>query len=150
MSISTSLLNEFQATRRLTREIFVTMTDGDVGYRPTPDQMAFGQQLLHIISCWETLERAAQGQEWQWDLGYTLEAYPTQGQILNLLDELTAQSQKFWSNLEPEEWLRAQPVAWGAPTELLELFVSFLVHEGHHRGQMVSYLRQKGLTPPPY
>lgn len=150
MTVSSSLLNEFQATRRLTREIFLAMTDGDVKYSPTPEQMPFGSQLLHIMSCWQTLERAAQGEDWQWDLGYTLDAYPTHGQILALLDDLTAKSQGFWGDLEPEEWLRDQSVSWGAPMELMELFVSFLVHEGHHRGQMVSYLRGKGMTPPPY
>lgn len=146
----TSLLEEFQHTRRLTREIFLAMTDGDVQFRPTPEQMAFGMQLLHTISCWQTLERAAGGAAWQWDLGYTLEAYPSQSTILALLDDLTTKSEAFWRGLEPEEWTKGQSVPWGAPQPLIQLFVSFLVHEGHHRGQMVTYLRQKGMTPPPY
>jgi uncharacterized damage-inducible protein DinB len=150
MSLPQSLLEEFQHTRRLTRDIFLAMTDGDVQFRPTPDQMAFGSQLLHILSCWQTLERAVGGAEWNWDLGYTLEAYPSQAQILTLLDDLTAKGEAFWRNLEPEEWLREQSVPWGAPQPLVQLYVSWLVHEGHHRGQMVSYLRQKGMVPPPY
>lgn len=150
MDFTKSLLEEFQHTRRLTREIFLAMTDGDVQFRPTQDQMAFGTQLLHAISCWQTLERAAGGAGWTWDLGYTLEAYPSQSTILTLLDDLTAKSESFWRGLEPEEWTRAQSVPWGAPQPLLQLFVSFLVHEGHHRGQMVTYLRQKGMVPPPY
>jgi uncharacterized damage-inducible protein DinB len=150
MSLPQSLLEEFQHTRRLTRDIFLAMTDGDVQFRPTPDQMAFGSQLLHILSCWQTLERALGGAEWNWDLGYTLEAYPSQAQILTLLDDLTTKGEAFWRNLEPEEWLREQSVPWGAPQPLVQLYVSWLVHEGHHRGQMVSYLRQKGMVPPPY
>lgn len=150
MEWSASLLEEFQHTRRLTREIFLAMTDGDVQFRPVEEQMAFGMQLLHAVSSWQTLERAAGGAEWQWDLGYTLDAYPSQSTILTLLDDLTAKSVAFWGGLESVEWTRNQSVPWGAPQPLVQLFVSFLVHEGHHRGQMVSYLREKGLIPPPY
>jgi uncharacterized damage-inducible protein DinB len=150
MTLQETMLEELRATRRLTREIFLAMTDGDVQYKPTNEQMAFGQQLLHILSCWETLQRALQGEGWKWDLGYTLEAYPDHATILRLLDELTAKTESFWVELAPEEWLRPVSVPWGAPQPVVQMLMGWLIHEAHHRGQMVTYLRLKGMTPPAY
>jgi uncharacterized damage-inducible protein DinB len=150
MDIRSMVLANLRSERRLTRETIAAMTDGDVNFRPTPEQMSFGGQALHIISCQKTLLDALQGKGWNWKTGIDSQAYPTQEAILAKFDEVTEEELAYYGGLDPELFGRLVSTPWGEPEPLLQLVYSFLAHEAHHRGQMVAYLRLKGMTPPKY
>lgn len=150
MEIKTVILQNLQFERRLTRETIAAMTDGDMQFQATKEQMAFGQQALHIISCQETLLDAFKGNGWNWERGYVLGAYPTQEAILARFDQMHRAEVAYYESLEPDQWGRLVDTAWGPPEPLMQLLLSFLTHEAHHRGQMITYLRLKGMEPPKY
>lgn len=150
MNIKEILLESLKSERRLTRDTIVAMTDGDVQFRPTEVQMNFGSQALHLLSAWETLRDALQGKGWEWEKGLTQEQYPTQELVLSKFDEVTAADLEYYGNLEPEQLLVKVTTGWGTQEPVLALFYSFLTHEAHHRGQMVTYLRLKGMKPATY
>ena len=150
MDIKSIWLANLQGERRTTRETIAAMTDGDIQYRPTEQQMSFGQQALHIVSCQHTLRDGVQGKEWVWERGYTIDKYPTLEAILAEFDAMHAADMAYYESLENEQFDRIIHTPWGAQEHMLQLIYSFLTHEAHHRGQLVTYLRLKGLQPPAY
>jgi uncharacterized damage-inducible protein DinB len=150
VDIRSVLMDSFRSERKITRSVITGMQDGDMAFQPTPAQMSFGAQALHIASSYATLLDALQGKEWQWELGIDMEHYPTQEAILAKLDEGSRQVEAYLANLDPEALLQVIQTPWGAQETLLGLFLSWIAHEAHHRGQMVTYLRLKGYQPVTY
>lgn len=150
MNVKEIWLQSLRTERRITRETISHLTDGDVNFRPTPEQMPFGQQALHIISCQKTLLGALQGKGWEWELGYDLEKYPTLEAILNAFDDMHDESVSYYEGLEPEQYERHVETPWSGPEPMLLELMNFLTHEAHHRGQLVVMLRLKGMQPPQF
>lgn len=150
MDVKQILLQNLKGERRITREAIAAMPDDKLAFRPTPEQMTFGAQALHIISCQETLMDAFEGKGWVWDRGLTLEAFPTAAAILARFDTMHEQEISYYEGLESAALLRPVSTSWGPPEPLFQLVLSFLTHEAHHRGQLVTYLRLQGQTPPRY
>ncbi|HEY3364361.1 MAG TPA: DinB family protein [Symbiobacteriaceae bacterium] len=150
MDVKQILLESLEKERRLTRETIAAMTDGDVEFKPTPGQMSFGSQALHIAGSWAVFLEGIQGQGWNWEKISSLADYPTLPAILAKLDDVTAAEAAYYKDLEPEAFMRDVHTGWGPPEPLAKLIISFLAHEAHHRGQLVTYLRLKGMTPAQY
>lgn len=150
MDIKAVFLHNLAFERRLTRETITAMKDGDMAFAAVEGQLGFGAQALHVISCQETLREAMQQGTWNWERGINLEQFPTQEAILAKFDEMHAAELAFYGSLEPEEFFRPVRTAWGGPEPLFQLAVSFLTHEAHHRGQMIVFLRLKGMQAPRY
>lgn len=150
MDLQAILIENLKSERRLTRETIVAMADGDMAFRPTAEQMCFGAQALHLLSAWETLRTAYQGRGWEWDRGLDMNHFSTHDAILAKFDEITEADLAFYGGLEPAEFTRIIETPWGAKEPLTQMFIGWLAHEAHHRGQMVTYLRLKGMQPPKY
>lgn len=151
MDLKSMIVETLRSERRLTREVIAAMTDGDVAFKPTPEQMSFGGQALHILFSQSVLTDAFQGKGWNWEKGgFSAEAYPTLEAVLAKFDDVIGAENGYYESLAPEEFERAVPIGWGPPEPVAKLIISFLAHEAHHRGQMVAYLRLKGMTPPKY
>jgi uncharacterized damage-inducible protein DinB len=136
--------------RRLTRETISAMPSTEFHFSPTPEQMPFGSQALHIISSHETLREALEEGRWNWKRQIDIEHFGTQQSILTKFDDMHERSILLFENLEVEEFMRLVQTDWGAKESVFHLALSFLTHEAHHRGQMVVYLRLKGITPPTF
>lgn len=150
MDIKSVVLHSLKSERRITRETIAAMVDGDMQYKPTEQQMCFGQQALHLISCQHTLRDGLQGKEWQWERGFVLEKYATREAILAEFDAMHEADLAYFGSLENEQFDRMVNTPWGAQEHMVQLMYSFLAHEAHHRGQLVAFLRLKGMQPPAY
>lgn len=150
MNMKEIWLHSLRHERRITRETIAAMTDGDMQFKPTEGQMPFGQQALHIVSCQKTLVDAFKTGEWNWEQGFDLAKFPTREAILETFDKGTEAEMAYFESLEPEEFGRIIKTPWGSSEPMAQLCISFLAHEGHHRGQMVTYLRLKGMQPAHY
>lgn len=150
MELKPILLKTLRFERKLTRESVAAMTDGDMAYRPTPEQMDFGTQALHILSAYATLMGALSGQGWVWEQGFTRDKYPTQQDILALYDQESERLIQFIEGMTEAQIAEEVQTGWGVKEPALQLLIDWFAHESHHRGQMVAYLRLKGMTPPRY
>jgi len=150
VDLKSTLLATLAFERRLTRETISAMPGAEFLFSPTPEQMSFGSQALHIISTHETLREALSHGRWNWDRQIDIEHYDTRESVITRFDEMHADSIRLFEQLEVEEFMRLVQTDWGAKEIVLHLAFNFLTHEAHHRGQMVVYLRLKGITPPKY
>lgn len=150
MDVKAILLEELRSARRLTNKILAAMPESDIDFRPTPDEMDFGAQALHILSSYSTLFEGLTGKGWNWDQGMTRAAYPTQEAILRLSESETERLMSFVEGLAPERLFEQVQTGWGKEETVLGLLMSWITHEAHHRGQMVVYLRLRGIKPPEY
>lgn len=149
MDIKSIWLSSLKSERRITRETIAALADGDVQFRPTEQQMCFGAQALHVVSCQKALLERLQGKEWNWEQGIDLAHFPTLDLILAKFDQVMAEEVAYYESLESPQYDREVVVPWGTDS-MLGLMMGFLTHEAHHRGQMVAYLRLKGMQPPSY
>jgi len=150
MDTKSVILECLRSERRLTRETVSAMAGGDIAFRPTPEQMTFGNQALHILSSYATLMKALQGEGWNWDQGMTTDRYASLEAILDLYAQESERVFAFVADLAPSAMLEEIQTGWGAKETLLQLLVNWLAHEAHHRGQMVTYLRLAGKQPAAY
>lgn len=144
------VLATLSTERRITRDTIAAMAGSDIHFKPTDEQMCFGDQALHIISAQDTLLEAFRTGQWNWQRGIDLEHFATLPDILARFDQMHAAEQAYYDSLEPEQFFLPVRTGWGPAEPLLQLVMSFLAHEAHHRGQLAVYLRLKGITPPKY
>jgi uncharacterized damage-inducible protein DinB len=107
-------------------------------FRPTPEQMTFGQQLHHISQQNRMIFREIQGLA----AGETQPVALGKPDVVLHLKETTALGLKL---LQQRTSSASADVA-----ELLNGMMLALDHTTHHRGQAVVYLRLNGMTPPDY
>lgn len=131
--------NKLSATlgnsKQYTLAVAAAMPGNDYSFKPTDVVMGFGELLNHI----------AYGIEW-WEANYikgvkTEWAPPATG---NSKKDATAYLEKAYGNLD-------KTISKGSLSEdAVSGFYAALDHITHHRGQAVTYLRCKGITPPEY
>lgn len=133
------MMNKLSATlgnsKQYTLAVAAAMPDKDYSFKPTDEVMGFGELLNHI----------AYGIEW-WEANYvkgvkTEWAPPATGHSKK---EAMAYLEKAYGNLD-------KTISNGSLSEdAVSGFYATLDHITHHRGQAITYLRCKGITPPEY
>lgn len=130
-----------------TLEIAELMPAEHYDFKPTPDQMSFKQQLLHIMSNANWLSSDYLG-------GKKLEqnlrsADYTKSEVIAILQEGFANVAAALENLKPEQ-LEESVQFFAGPMNKRQIMTLLNDHHTHHRGQIIVYLRLKGIKPPSY
>ena len=138
-------LKHWDNAKELTIAVARAMPAADYGFKPNPDEMTFGEQMLHIAESTEgycaflgekkpdfhapdpvTPDSAAKAISESFDYCSAVVGSLTDAQ----LDQMHGEGKRQFDTRE---------VLFGA-----------LVHMAHHRGQAEVYLRAKGIKPPDY
>ena len=124
------------AAKAYTIEVIKAMPEDKYDYRPTDEVRSFKEQAYHIVYSIDYFNRVfkSNGQA-QWNSG------PEDSKNKA---ELTQ-----WAN---EQFDAIAETILAAPNngQLTAGIISYLDHNAHHRGQMVTYLRMNGIVPPSY
>lgn len=130
------LKQRLEITKAFTIEVFNAMPEADYNFKPNEEQRTFGAQAYHIV----------------YSIDYFRRAFENQGQAA-------------WSPGDENAKNKAELIKWAGEQfdamhklilaseqndAVTALVISYLDHNAHHRGQMVSYLRIKGIKPPAY
>jgi uncharacterized damage-inducible protein DinB len=142
----------WKRAKKWTLDYIDAMPEAGLSFKPTPEVRSFAEQMLHL-AFWnfgliesmsgkanpygkkqETLEKSDAGKTKAALRKVVEESYDAVLAAMNGLDEakLLEQAQFFNSKM----------------TRLTILSIA-LDHQTHHRGQTTTYLRLKGITPPP-
>ena len=147
------IVKDFIQHWRLTREycfaFLDAMPDEHLDFRPTPDQRTFAEQLTHFansnaryFSLFKKQTTRPQPKEPQTRTRETVRQFMTAS--FDYVDSVLANF--------TEADFRRRDLPWGSRNPkhhtAHDLFLRAMTHTAHHRGQIVTYLRLKGIAPP--
>ena len=134
-------------SRDFTLKVAEQMPEADYGFKLTPPQMSFGEQMAHLASDQANLLAPFIN---------TKPAPPSKPASMSKKDVIAFVRQSFdqsialVSKLTPAQIERGYPGFGPTPMTGLELLMFVLDHSTHHRASAEMYLRAKGITPAEY
>ncbi|WP_282136633.1 DinB family protein [Seonamhaeicola maritimus] len=129
------LKNRLLNTKSFTIEVIEAMPETEYMYKPANDVRTFTALASHVLYSIEWNIALMKNKPIKWQPG----------------DENRFSRQQLveYANNEFNNLIEFVASAKASP-ELTEKIVDVLNHNAHHRGQMITYLRIKGITPPEY
>ena len=128
-------------------EMTESMPADAYGFKPTPEIWTFGKQAAHIADVIFTIASKVKGEE---NPGKGFEAEgKNKAEIIAYLTKAFAYSKGVLAGLD-DKAAQEKVKIWGMDAMKASWFRMMRDHTTHHRGQMVIYLRLKGIKPPEY
>ncbi len=146
--LRSDFLGHWRSTREYSLDVLEAMPAEQFGFRPVPEQFTFGEQLEHFAN-----SNAGYFSRFEKDAGQPRPSRPQERTKDTLRKFLTATFdyvEAVLSSLTEEEFLR-RDVRFGSNSKAhtaQDIFLRAYMHTSHHRGQIITYLRLKGITPP--
>jgi len=139
------VLKHLKTSRDFSLKVADQMPDADYGFKLTPPQMSFGDQMAHLAHDQsEILAPLSNGKP-----------NPGKPASMSKRDVMAFMRQSFdntidkVSKLTPAQLSKSYKTGEGTMTGL-ELLMYLLDHTTHHRASAEMYLRAKGITPAEY
>jgi len=144
-SLPETFAKHWKTSVNYTRAMADKMPADGYSFKPTPAQMSFGEQVLHIASANASFAAAITGgKSRSWDAKKT-----DRVSALAALDESAKLASDAIAKLTPE-LLQKTIKSEEGEMRVEDLVMLMFDHTTHHRGQMVVYLRLKGIPPAEY
>ncbi|MCP5120346.1 MAG: DinB family protein [bacterium] len=145
-------VEDFKAHMRLNREYCLAfldaMPDEHLGFKPTPEQRTFAEQLTHISNS-NTYYFSRFGKETERPRPKPPNDH-TRETVRNFLAASYDYVDEVLDNLTQADFER-RDVPFGRNPRAHtahDIFLRAIMHSAHHRGQAICYLRLKGIEPP--
>ncbi|MBI4908635.1 MAG: DinB family protein [Acidobacteria bacterium] len=138
-----AFLEHWKDTREYTLAVLEAMPDDGFASKPHPVQRTFGEQLNHLA-----LANAAYFT--QFGLA-PAPARPTETDKASVRKYVTATFDYVLAVLEKmteKDMMRTDMMVGKKPHSAIDICMRAYMHSAHHRGQVIVYLRVKGITPP--
>lgn len=124
------------------------MPDSDYDFKPVPEEMSFGEQLVHIAKNMAWLASTyLKGEKNPFDK-LTAKG-KSKEEIIDLLNKSFDYVDSIVVSFDPAH-LNDTVKFFAGPLTKRRIFFLLTDHVTHHRGQLVVYLRLKGIKPPEY
>lgn len=142
--ISAIVVKHLATSRDFTLKVADQMPDADYGFKLTPPQMSFAEQMVHLADDQANILAPFTGGK----------AKPSKPVSMSKKDVMTFVRQSFdqsiamVSKLTPAQI--TQTYSFGGSMTGLELLMFVMDHTTHHRASAEMYLRAKGITPAEY
>jgi uncharacterized damage-inducible protein DinB len=142
----------WKRARKWTLDYIDAMPENAMGFKPTPEIRSFAEQMLHL-AFWNCALAEA--------VGGKANPYGKKQETLEQRDDVKSKPalrkvvEESYDNLLAavagldEAKMLEQVSLFNTKMTRMNVLVSALDHQAHHRGQTTIYLRLKGLTPPP-
>jgi uncharacterized damage-inducible protein DinB len=118
-------------------------------FKPTKEIFSYAQQILHVAGANFYFAAMAKGEK----SPKPREAFKAEGkskkEVIALLKESFAYGMKVIESMSGEQ-LKSRKEFAGKKHSLATILLFCCEHAVHHRGQMIIYLRLKGIKPPKY
>jgi uncharacterized damage-inducible protein DinB len=121
------------------------MPEADYGFKLTPAQMSFGEQMVHLAQTFDEFVTPLSGEKL--DLGKPA-SMSKPDVILFVRKSFDAAIERVTS-LQPGQ-LSKSYTSYGTTATGLEFLMELLDHTTQHRASAEMYLRVKGITPAAY
>jgi len=145
VDVKATILKHLKTSRDFTLKIAEQMPETDYGFKLTPPQMSFAEQIVHLSQSGTYFLSPMLGEK-------PSEAKPAS---MNKADVIAFAKAQFDSTIDkvskltPEQLSKTYKSEEGTMTGL-DLLLGLLDHTTHHRACAEMYLRAKGITPAEY
>lgn len=145
------LIEHLERYRAVTLQVLDMIDDSHLGWRPGAGHYSLGQQLLHIAQTEDLYTHGLFEEDWNFDRARFPETLPHCGELRAFFARVREHTRSHLTGLGEADLGRIIHIP-GSPLELtLRSWLWFVLeHEIHHKGQIWTYLRQMGITPPFY
>lgn|SRR5215471_1894955 len=145
LDVKAAFVKHLKTSRDFTLKVAEQMPDADYGFKLTPAQMSFGEQITHL----------AQTQAFLLAPFSTAQSGPSKPASNSKKDIVVFVRQSFdksidtVSKLTPDQLAKTYTSGEGTMTGM-EMLMFIMDHTTHHRASAEMYLRAKGITPAEY
>lgn len=130
------LKNRLDVTKAFTVEVLEAMPDNKYDYRPGDDVRTYQELAYHVVYSIDYYNRLFSGERQpKWNPG--AEDSKSKAELVK------------WAN-EQFDAINATILAADDSKQLTAGIMGYIDHNAHHRGNMVTYLKTNGITPPSY
>lgn len=143
--IKAIVVKHLTTSRDFTLKVAEQMPEADYGFKLTPPQMSFGEQMTHLAEEQAGLLAPFTNQTPQ----RAKPASPAKKDVIAFVRQKFDESIATVSKLTPAQIAKTYSSGEGSMTGL-ELLMFVLDHTTHHRASAEMYLRAKGITPAEY
>ena len=144
--LSTEVATDYRTIRDYVIRAAEEMPDTNYGFKPSPDVRTFGQQVAHVADDQYNLCAPAKGETRQAAYTQIESTLSTKAELVPALRAAFAYCDGAYDALTDVSG--AQMVTSGARRTRFGMLNWNLWHTREHYGNMVVYLRMKGLVPP--
>jgi uncharacterized damage-inducible protein DinB len=146
-------VRDWQISKQFTIEVASAMPADLYDFKPNPQEMTFGEQMVHIAGSNVFRFNQITGIKPPFPLDPARPLATDKGSVLKLLD----QSFDYVIDALPKITAEQLQHAWHIPSwkgrsdpDGRAMILNMFVHTAHHRAQCEVYLRAKGVKPPDY
>ena len=143
--ISAIVVKHLTTSRDFTLKVADQMPDADYGFKLTPPQMSFAEQMAHLADDQANLLAPFSGAPPKPSKPASMSKKDVMAYVRQSFDQTIATVSK----LTPAQVSRTYQAFGGSMTGL-ELLMFVLDHTTHHRASAEMYLRAKGIVPAEY
>jgi uncharacterized damage-inducible protein DinB len=145
LDVKAAVVKHLKTSRDFTLKVAEQMPEADYGFKLTPPQMSFAEQITHLAQ--EQAEFLAPFS--------TTKPSPVKPASMSKKDVLAYVHQAFDKSIDTVSKLTPDQIAKNYKSEEgsmtgLELLMFMMDHTTHHRASAEMYLRAKGITPAEY
>ncbi len=146
-------VHDWQISKQFTLEVANAMPADLYNFKPNPEEMTFGEQMIHIAGSNVFRFHQITGIEppFQFDPG---KAMPSdKATAVKLLEQSYDYVLDVLPKITPENLQRTWHIpSWKGRSDPdgRAMIINMFVHTAHHRAQCEVYMRAKGIKPPDY
>lgn len=143
--LSGTLKRQYDGIKQNITEAAEKVADADYGFKPTPDVRSFGQLVAHVAESQYGICAFARGEESPVkDLEQTSR---TRAEIIKALKASNEYCDALYTGMTDT---KAMELIKAGPREVprAAVLISNIAHDNEHYGNIVTYLRLKGIVPP--
>jgi uncharacterized damage-inducible protein DinB len=149
----TEFVHDWQISKQFTLDVANAMPADFYGFRPNPEEMTFGEQMIHIAGGNVFRFNQITGLKPPFPFDPAKLPASDKATVLRLLDESFDCVIDVLPKITPEQLKRTWHIpSWKTRNDPdgRAMIVNMFVHTAHHRAQCEVYMRAKGIKPPDY
>jgi uncharacterized damage-inducible protein DinB len=146
-------IHDWQISKQFTLDVAAAMPAQFYDFKPNPDEMTFGEQMIHIAGSNVFRFQQITGVQPPFPFDPAKPPAPNKQTVLKLLEQSFDYVIGVLPGITTEQLKRTWHIpSWkGRPDpDGRAMILNMFVHAAHHRAQCEVYLRAKGIKPPNY
>jgi uncharacterized damage-inducible protein DinB len=149
----TEFVHDWQISKQFTIDVAKAMPADLYDFKPNPDEMTFGEQMIHLAGANLYRFHEITGIKPPFDFDPAKPPLSDKQNVLKLLEQSFDYVIEVLPQITPEQLKRTWHIpSWKGRNESdgRAMILNMFVHTAHHRAQCEVYLRVKGIKPPDY